>query len=509
VALSGNGTHEDDIMWNLRTKKPSKATKGRVKPKRYYPEIEQLEIRWLLSWTATGQHRTTDVTQATLVPFGVASLAPNWGAVRISHPLDFDKSPGTAVSLNPALIYNSETVSPRPILEAVLASDPTDAVPTSIDVRLTWNNGTPQAWVNFSTTGHSAGDDYLLAAQVNSAVASTGADPWTLELLAHFSGSPDVSRTVSGTASVVVRGSSHPFHPGWHLNLLAQLVSVSGGVMWVYGSGSSRYFASAGGGNFTRPANDFGTLVQNADNTYTYTAKDQVKWKFDSGGKLTSIVETHNLPVTFTYASGNLSTVQTPDGGLATLTYSGSYVDNIAEPGNRTVSLGRSKTPALPRITDVDGSIRDFGYDTNERLTADTWGPLLATYTYDSSTKLLSSANRGLGTTLNLTPAAARGLTTSPALNADQALALLTDANNQKTTLTLDALGRTTRLQTPDSALHTYTLDSAGQVTVYTDPLNRVTTMTYQYSTGKGDLTQIQYPDASTHDFQYDTPSII
>ena len=37
-----------------------------------------------------------------------------------------------------------------------------------------------------------------------------------------------------------------------------------------------------------------------------------------------------------------------------------------------------------------------------------------------------------------------------------------------------------------------------------TDGLNRVTTYTYAYGSGKGDLTQITYPDGSTDQFQYD-----
>ena len=52
----------------------------------------------------------------TLLPFGEFLVSPNTGGVHISHALDFDNSPGTSVGGNPALVYNSDTVAPRPII---------------------------------------------------------------------------------------------------------------------------------------------------------------------------------------------------------------------------------------------------------------------------------------------------------------------------------------------------------------------------------------------------------
>src|SRR5207302_49166 len=120
----------------------------------------------------------------------------NTATFRVTHPLDFDLSPGTSVGGNPALVYDSSTVNPKPIIEATLDSDPSGSVPTNISVQLTWNGGTPQTAVNFSTTGHSAGDVYLLDAQVASAVTSTGAYSWSLSITETFSGSPNKNQTV-------------------------------------------------------------------------------------------------------------------------------------------------------------------------------------------------------------------------------------------------------------------------------------------------------------------------
>src|SRR5262249_10459521 len=65
--------------------------------------------RTLVSGAGTGIVRTSDPDRANLMSIGEASVDLNQGAVRISHALDFDQSPGTDVGGNPALDYNSAT----------------------------------------------------------------------------------------------------------------------------------------------------------------------------------------------------------------------------------------------------------------------------------------------------------------------------------------------------------------------------------------------------------------
>src|SRR5262249_3796579 len=144
------------------------------------------------AWATSSQIRGVDPVQTTTYQFGTATIQPNTGTLQVTHPLDFDQSPGTGVGGNPALVYNVDRVSPRPIIETTLDSDPSGSVPTNISVQLTWNNGTPQTAVNFSTTGHSAGDVYLLDAQVSStnAPTSTGAYPWSITITATVNGNP-------------------------------------------------------------------------------------------------------------------------------------------------------------------------------------------------------------------------------------------------------------------------------------------------------------------------------
>src|SRR5207244_3543633 len=160
------------------------------------------------------------------------------------------------------------------------------------------NPVSPQSAVNFSTTGHSAGDVYLLSAQVATAVTSTGAYSWSLSITETFSGSPNKNQTLSGTAYVLVSPSTNPLLIGWTLAGVDQLVSISGGVIWVYGSGGFRIFTGTSG-TLTNPANDLGTLVARTATAATPTPAR-------TSGKKSSIAPVRNQPGRSTRLDHNL-----------------------------------------------------------------------------------------------------------------------------------------------------------------------------------------------------------
>ena len=433
--------------------------------------------------------------------FGDTLISPENGNVEFtdlldcgcSNPYDFLQTYGAD--------YQSQTVNVEPIIQATLTTDPSGSVPSQIQAQLTWNNGTPQSWVTFSTTGHSAGDTYLLDTQVASAVTTTGYYPWKVEIKATV-GSDTIDDTLSGYALVVANGSGDAVGQGWTLAGVDQLVSVTGGVLWVYGTGGSRFFASLGSGQFLSPPDDMGTLVQNGDSSYTYTAKDQVKYNFNSSGNETTIVDTHNLVVTYTYSGGNLSTVAEPDGDLVTFSYSGGLLSTIAAPG-RTMTFLHDAGGNVTSITNPDGGLLTFTYDSVSRLTNLQWGQSNTTYSYSSANGLLTSVNQGLGDTLNVTPAVVQGLQTSPAQNASQDVGVLTDALSHTTSYTMDSQGRALQMKTADGATQSWQRDFAGQVTAATDARSNTTSFSYQYGAGLGDLTKVSYPDGTSQQYQY------
>jgi RHS repeat-associated protein len=457
------------------------------------------------TYTATGQQRVVDPLQGDRYTFGNASIALQTGDFSVSSGFDYGQ--GGAVFPQPMLVYHSDSTTVRPILEETVSIGSGSNNFSTADVVLTWNNGTPQSAVTFTSPG--ADTSWIFGVQVSSAVSSTGLYPWSMTINMHFSSLGDIVRTVTGNALVVVNNGA--FGNGWSIDGFNSLVAVSGGEMMVFGSGGARLFTGSGG-TYTSPANDYGTLVKNGDNTFTYTAKDQTQWNYDTSGNLTTIVDPHSLARTFTYSGGNLSTVTEPDGGVTTFTYSSGKLATIVEPGNRTITITIDGSSNLTNIADADGSLRTFTYDSNHHITNDKWGSQNVTMTYDSTSGLLTNIDRGASNTLGITSTVKQTLNTSPACKSTDTNTSLTLPDIVTLTVTLDQQGRMITYHgangNGDGGLSigstnvTITRDSAGNITVYTDALSRTTTYTYNSS---GDLTQIQHPDSSLETFTYDS----
>src|SRR5262249_22519909 len=152
--------------------------------------------------------------------------------------------------------------SPKPIIETVWYSDPNGSVPDQIQAHVNFNEQGFGSWVTFGTTGHAAGDDYLLSLQVSSAVTATGHYPWEIEVKATF-GNDTLTRGLSGYADVVVLNSSESTSGyGWNLAGVDRVISVTGGLLWVFGSGGVKFFESVGLSSryYASPPDDFGSF---------------------------------------------------------------------------------------------------------------------------------------------------------------------------------------------------------------------------------------------------------
>ena len=240
------------------------------------------------------------------------------GTLTVSQPLDLDQSPGTSLSNNIALVYNSDRVGAEPIISAQLQTANNAPLPATITVQLTWNGGTPQTAQTYYTSGLSAGELFTLAQQVNTAVTTTGLYNYSLQVVLNY-GTP-VTLTYSGTTAVIAEDSS-PYGAGWTFSGVDRLYSVTGGILREYGSGGWGFYATSGSG-YTSPSWDYGTL-SNVSGGYQYVTPDNETWNFNSSGYLTSYVSADGLfTTTYTYNGSNqLSTISTPDGAVSTFTY--------------------------------------------------------------------------------------------------------------------------------------------------------------------------------------------
>jgi hypothetical protein len=118
--------------------------------RRAHLQGEQLERRWLFDASFQGMGIT--------VPS--PDRMPGW---TIEHPLSIAVSPREAWEPSFGLVFNPNTVAPKPILAFSVETDSGRGVPDKITGQLTWNGGDPQSTVTFGTSTHSAGDTYYLA----------------------------------------------------------------------------------------------------------------------------------------------------------------------------------------------------------------------------------------------------------------------------------------------------------------------------------------------------------
>jgi RHS repeat-associated protein len=487
------------------------------------------------SWTISGSTRREGYTSSDDVGLGEASVALNTGALSVSHALDFDQSPGTSVGGAPALIYNSNTVAARPIIEASIKGDPNGPAPTSIEAQLTWDlpsdidiapkvpHPAPQVWVTFSTANHNAADAYGLAVQVADAVTRSDHYYWRLDVRLVFGDGDPVNLEIDGTTDVVVSdskttGAVDSFGPGWALQGLDQLVFTtggthttadgweSGGIFMVDSSGSSRFFAQTRDGKFVSPTDDFGVLTEEPDETFIYTAKGGAQEFFDVYGRLSSVLDTDSQSIVYHYDfSGLLTQVTAPDGGVTTLHYAGGLLSSIHEPGGREVALSRDGAGDLTQIVDANGSTRSFAYDSAHRLTSDDWGPLDASFTYDPTSGAVTSVNEGLGTAYQIGAASVQALSTGVSSTPGNLVATVVDALSHTTSYTLDDGGRLLKKASPGGRTEKWTYDEHGAVTSQTDPLGRATKYYLDdSSTGKDDVLEVDYADGSFTRFEYD-----
>ena len=288
------------------------------------------------------------------------------GDVQVQQPIDAAPDCNCGQAINAAinsdlsLTYNSDTASPRPIIEITYQTDPNSPVPNQLQVTLTWGNNPPQT-VDFSTSGHSPGDNYLLSVQVANPMTTTGAYSWSVDVQANLPGGETIDSPYSGVTDVVANGTTDPYGVGWSVGGAAQLFSDgSGGYFWAGGNGGTQDFQAGNGTTFVSPPNNLGTLVKNSNGTFTYTNPEQERWNFNSQGQLTSINRPDGPTQTFSYnGSGAVSSVTDPGGFTAAFTYNGSgHLSGIQEPGGRMLSTSINSSDDLTSMTLPDGTPR-------------------------------------------------------------------------------------------------------------------------------------------------------
>jgi YD repeat-containing protein len=300
------------------------------------------------------------------------------GDVSLTHPIDVDRSPGTAQGGDLALAYRSSQVSQRPIVQVVLRGS---SLPAGSSARLKVNGlDSPVVYLNPSVA---LTPPLLFALQASQTLTQTGRYTWEVVVQP----ANQVPITLRGVSYVVAQDAS-PLGAGWSFAGVDRLVPIDpvthGGVTYpagrlrVYGSGGWRFYE--GSTSFTSPPGDNGTLAVSGAG-FTYTTPDGQVRTFNSSGHQTrwdSADGSENLQYRYD-GSGRLTGVTAIDGALATLTYSGLLVTAQTATG-RTTTLGKSGAGDLTSITNPGGTgQRAFTYHgATHRVATEAYGQYLS-----------------------------------------------------------------------------------------------------------------------------------
>ena len=226
-------------------------------------------------------------------------------------------------------------------------------------------------------------------------------------------------------------------------------------------------------------------------------------WNFNSSGQLLTVVDTHNLTLTYSYSSGNLSTITEPDGDVTSFAYSSGMLSTITKPGNLVTTLTRDGSGNLQQVANPDGSLLTMAYDSVHRMTSEQLGQITTTFAYDSYS-VLTSINSA-GNTLSVAPLYINSLGTGYAVQSVNAVGLETDAVGNPTSFTFDPSGNLVQVTSPDGNNPYWSRSSLGLATAATNALGQTTTMVYSTGGSSGDLLSVTRPDNSTVTYTYGT----
>jgi YD repeat-containing protein len=267
------------------------------------------------------------------------------------------------------------------------------------------------------------------------------------------------------------------------------------------GDGTSLWFASAGGGSYTRPAGDFSTLSGNGS-SFTRTLTDGTQMQFDATGRETAEVDRNGLATTYGYnAGGNLTSVTDPYGQAMRLAYLNGQVSTITDPASRVTQIGYDGSGRLDQITDPDNAVWQYSLDGSNLLTSET-DPRnnLTTFTFNFG-RVLGANEAGL-TREALAPEQLIGISGGAAQLLVNAPATYTDGNSNLWQAQTDGLGFGAVEQQADPLSDTTVTyrDANALGWLNSDPLFR---RDRAFFDGKGNTTKTVFADDAGESFAY------
>ena len=237
-------------------------------------------------------------------------------------------------------------------------------------------------------------------------------------------------------------------------------------------------------------------------------------WLCQGGGQFTPTVYIYTDPNGTAYtigAGGALQSIQDKNGNGLTVTPNG-----IISSTGLSVPFVRDSQNRITQITDPQGNIYSYSYDTNGNLASVTYpnSTTPRTYTYDAN-HLYRGGTDALGYPLPITQyyqstidssGECQGDCDPNGLQLNNRLKNVTDALGEITSYTYDLTTNTTTVTNPqdangNSSTETWVYDSYGMVLSHVDPLGNITSNAYD---ANHNLTSTTDPLSHTTTYTYD-----
>jgi RHS repeat-associated protein len=311
---------------------------------------------------------------------------------------------------------------------------------------------------------------------------------------------------------------------------------TDGGAIVRAGSGQQLHFTKLADGTYAADGGGRATLTALTGGGFELVTNDQIRYAFDSTGRLTSETNRNGQGLTLSYDANGLHTITDAVGRVITVSVAGGRVTHVVLPGGAGTVDFAYTNGLLTGVTDAKGGVTHFAYDSAGRLTMETdqTSTTVLTNAYDAATGRVTDQwdARGKHTTFSWDPVAQIATVTDPNGNvwkdvygsnvllkqldgtgkatvygrdANLGLTSVASPSSDQTTMTYDANGNVLTATAPaslGSVQKTFTYDAKNNVTSVTDAKGNVTTNTYDAA---GNLATVKLNNVQIAAYTYNT----
>jgi RHS repeat-associated protein len=282
-----------------------------------------------------------------------------------------------------------------------------------------------------------------------------------------------------------------PVGYGWTHSYNVHITKNSNIVLVKYGDGREEFYVQQYDGSFVVQPGSHSQLVENADNSFTLSTKEQITYQFDPAGLLMTISDRNSNAISLSYIGGQLDTVSDPVGRQLTFAYdTGGRITQLTDPIGRVQNYAYDAQGDLVLFTDPENNQTLYTYDLNHQILTeiDPKGNVVVSNTYDNQNRVVTAQSDALGNVSTFEYDEETHVTTitDPLGNRTihehdyrNRLIRVIDPLRNEVFTEYDDENKRTRIIDKRGYETSFTYDDRGNLLTQTDPLGNQTSFTY------------------------------